>query len=313
MKDIIWPERRTFLARAPLVFASGLTLVAMPKVAKALAGFGGAAFMGGDPSQPSLASSNGFNTNVFYDNFRDIKSIDINNTNQPGYKWYAVRGSDSCAATTFKVNPGDVTLRNPGMSLNVQGPTGTCGGSQGGSLGTAGYNPTTGATPGVLIAPTGGYFESQLYLNTTTQPGGAQPQAFWLEGAHMAAVYQNGGMPDGKHYLEVDIAEVFTQGVNMQLHEWLNETVVNSTGGFPSIPGLNLLAAGKYGLLWKTIAQNGGTNGKFEFYYNGSLITSQTYTAGGTYASCETQGGFNMFLQGGKNWVFNVDYVTVWQ
>lgn len=62
---------------------------------------------------PEIAIKNMFVNLVFYDDFESIDTIDVNNTREPGYKWYVSR-PDGTAATPddYKVENGVLTLQS---------------------------------------------------------------------------------------------------------------------------------------------------------------------------------------------------------
>src|ERR1700756_162979 len=72
---VMWPDRRQILKRTPLLFAAGLTFAALPKIERCSASGSRGYPMGGDPSQPTVAESAGFNENVFYDNFSSPQTV----------------------------------------------------------------------------------------------------------------------------------------------------------------------------------------------------------------------------------------------
>jgi hypothetical protein len=319
---IISPERREFLKRTPLLFAAGLTLAGMPKVGRCVASISGGYPMGRDPSQPTVAVSAGFNKNVFYDNFLSPQTIDQYNTFAPGFKWYLNRASDNIPSITWQTAPSDLSFDANGLTFISHYDSGVPRTTKGSSLATLGFNPLNNSTFGVLIAPIGGYFEAQMSFSPTYPDICDQAVAFWLAGADMGALVHAGKIHNNLHYTEVDILEMLgvscsalgaTISPNMGVNEWLNGRITSSGGGIQNLGAFDFTQFHKYGFLWKTIAQNGGTQGLYQWYVDGSLINTVNYHSGGLYSSSETQGGFNMVLQTGNDWALNIKQVTVWQ
>jgi hypothetical protein len=278
--------------------------------------------MGGDPSQPTVAASAGFNKNVFFDNFLSSQTIDLHNTFAPGFKWYLNRASDYYSRITWQTAPNDLSFGANGLTFISHYDSGISRTTKGSSLATLGFNLLNNSTVGVLIAPTGGYFEAQMSFSPTYGDICDQGVGFWLAGADMGALVHAGKINNNVHYTEVDILEMLgvscsalgaTISPNMAVHEWLNGRITSTRGGIQNLGTFDYMQFHKYGFLWKTIAQNGGRRGLYQWYVDGSLINTVHYYSGSFYSSSETQGGFNMVLQTGKDWALNIKQVTVWQ
>ena len=123
--------------------------------------------MGGDPSQPTVAASAGFNKNVFYDNFLSSQTIDLHNTFAPGFKWYLNRASDYYSRITWQTAPNDLSFGANGLTFISHYDSGISRTTKGSSLATLGFNLLNNSTVGALIAPTGGYFEAQMSFSPT--------------------------------------------------------------------------------------------------------------------------------------------------
>jgi hypothetical protein len=326
---IMWPDRRQILKRTPLLFAAGLTFAALPKIERCSASGSRGYPMGGDPSQPTVAESAGFNENVFYDNFSSPQTVDLYNTFAPGFKWYLNRPSDNTPSVTWQTAPSDLSFGANGLTFISHYDSGLPT-TRGSSLATLGFDPLNNSTVGVLIAPNGGYFEAQMSFNPTYPDICDQAIAFWLAGADMGALVHASKINNNLRYTEVDILEMLgvscsalgafvkramgkTISPNMAVHEWLNGKITSTGGGIQNLGTFDYTQFHKYGFLWKTIAQNGGTQGLYQWYVDGGLINTVNYESGGLYSSSETQDGFNMILQTGKDWALNIKQVTVWQ
>lgn len=320
MKDVIWPGRRKFIKRAPLVFASGLTLAAMPKVAKAFGAFAGSSFVGGSPTQPTLASVNGFNTCTFFDDFDSVNTIDVNNSLQPGYKWYVTDQIVSGVPRTMAA--GNFSCANSVLTMNPSGI--------GGWMVTRGFAGTVGQTN--LVGQSfnnGWYSEVSLALSTLTKPNGGAEQccgipngpAVWFNDTQLMLNQSNTGMtacPLG----EIDIVEysVFTQGVqDAGLLKW------GDLGGSYPAPlignynqsvnpgGVGLLSFNTFGCLYKTKAQGGGT-GSITLYFNGIATKTQTFTLNSLWDVFDKSPlGQTLYIGTEPNWPIYVDYAMVWQ
>lgn len=277
------------------------------------------------PVQPAAANSWGYNNLTFFDDFDDLSSIDVNNTLQPGFKWYA---QDVPFNIPGSANPPRVQLANafsvtnsvlhfvptvPGYMVQM----GFRGNSNPGFVGT-----------GIAATTKGGYFEARLAYNPAC--GGTKYAAWWafdpqLQLAHSQYISISGTYP------EIDFLENIAgpTGWQGQIHDWYSPYSDFGTGtsgtGFATPPGT---AFHKYGFLWITQAKNGGT-GFFQWYYDGvavgnavpyssSTISSKCVSGSGVcqtgaFSETETLNGFNMKIGNSANCYIDVDYVMVWQ
>src|SRR5215472_8370177 len=97
----------------------------------------------------------------------------------------------------------------------------------------------------------------------------------------MGALVHAGKINNNLHYTEVDILEMLGVSClalgakispNMAVHEWLNGKITSTRGGTQNLGTFDYTQFHKYGFLWKTIAQNGGTRKLYQWYVDGSLI-----------------------------------------
>lgn len=67
---------------------------------------------GPDPA-PAPAVAHGLTCEVFWDDFTSSSTVDLNNTGNPGFKWYLQK----CCGATGPTNPADITFVPGGMQL----------------------------------------------------------------------------------------------------------------------------------------------------------------------------------------------------
>ena len=276
-----------------------------------------------------LPHQQGLNKNVFYDNFLSPQTVDLYNTFAPGFKWYLNRASDNIPGITWQTASDDLAFGANGLTFVSHYDSGVPRITKGSSLATLGFNPVNNSTVGLLIAPIGGYFEAQMSFSPIYPDICDQSVAFWLAGADMGALVHTGKINNNLHYTEVDILEMLgvscsalgaaisplgaTISPNMAVHEWLNGRIRLTAGGIQNLGTFDYREFHKYGFLWKTIAQNDGKHGVYQWYVDDNVINTLNYCSGGSYSSSETQSGFNVVLQTGKDWTLNIKQVTVWQ
>jgi hypothetical protein len=316
------PTRREFLKYAGI---GALAAMAPMGIKKAMAMPGLATIgKGATPAypiaQPAPAAAYGFNTLALYDDFDSINTIDINNTLQPGYKWYV--SQLNAKASQFNVMPASaISVAGSILTLNLPNLPGL-------ALGSTGYIPGTPPTPiGFAAKNTGGYYEIRMAFNPNLYTGNGWP-AFWIfDKLIQLNAYSNLGWSG--NLCEVDFVEALGPS-NVQGNDWhwtsastfFNNTNTGMNGLISDFTVMN-----DYGC--RIVPQskaNGG--GRIERYINGTLVGANAvtdYTAAGISSKAiataptgwmsplDTSAGFNVLLSSGVNWPLNIDRVQVWQ
>jgi hypothetical protein len=315
-------NRRTLLRSA--LAAPALWLPSQEIVRPANAWSHGAAVPVPDP-----AAQWGYNTRTFFDGFDSISTIDINNTQAPGFKWYLANGWPNASSNDpFH----DIRIATPtrphcvvsvaNSILELSGFTGdpnTELGFQTACANGAGYNGQGFAG--------GGYFEfsfaADISLRNSTLgwPSAVNWPLDWLLGTQ-------------SDWVEFDLFEMYVDGSlfydGLQDRVTTLTTIVsqntNTNDGWTAPSGVNLLNFNTYGILWVPAAKNGGT-GLVRRYFNRAYLPSQDvfYTAtgpaspgaspanpNGTFFFMDRQ-TFMLNLSWGHNWPSYWDYFEVWQ
>ena len=305
--EIIRPTRREFIKGAAALAAYS----ALPKGAEALLGSGGTL----RHKAPKPAVQHGFNTNTFFDDFTSLSTIDINNTLNPGYKWYVT------LFNSLVGGPSNLSISNSILTFTPN--------SSGLWISTTGHYGTPATkTVGTAIAQTGGYFECKMAFSPTNSgrsTSGPYWPAWWIDSIERENNLSSGST-SGYPLPELDCYEYEPGWGSLgTVHQWNN----NSSGpqntnnalslGSPTYTNFN-----RYGFLWLPQARNGGT-GLFEWYFNGIPVSTVTHSSsttspecptGGTgvFSSAETNGtGLQLMIGSGAGWPIQVDYVTAWQ
>ena len=313
MKDIIWPARRKFIKRAPIVFAGATALAMMPKVAAAsLLKKPGAnkVITPFSPSQPAIAATWSYNTLSLWDDFLSPSTIDLGNTCNPGYNWYLSSAWKSgaqwgSAASALSLN-GSILTMNP--ASNSQS-----------FIANIGYTSASNYV-GTPIAATGWYMECNCALSTLTYPTNTSTlgSSHWMNDLKLQ-IDQNSASNTGLPLMEVDTFEYGVLGpttFDSSVNQWNTyNAIANHSTTQNYLTGPNYLNFNRYGQLWVPMAKNSGT-GLIQFYFNGAhqAAADVTYTSGNTYSYMESSPlGFQMFLDTCGGVPFYVDSVQVWQ
>lgn len=324
--DLIWPARRKFIQRAPLAFAAGLTLAAMPKAARAFAGVAGSQPMGGELSPTTLGSA--FPTSIFYDDFNDLSSIDLNNSLVPGFKWYMQGVNYSGNGTPYIQSPASVSISNSILTLNPDGKESSSL-PAGGGLNSVGFNGN--GLVGTCMPYTGGYYGIRCAYDVSLSPGGGNAgvywPAFWFNDASPFAAYNSAAPLLPYPSVELDIMELFpgsnpgTANNTGTLHQHslggVAERVVGTFSAAPSNTAFHT-----YEAVVKTQYQNGGT-GNVKLYIDNVRQVSIDYssttgspTGNGAWLDTPTDPasrGFNLMIWTKQNWPLHTDWVSVRQ
>lgn len=342
-KDLIWPSRRKFLQRAPLIFGA-VALAAMPKLTKAAAlplrGAANPLNTPLAPPQPTPANTWGYNTLSFWDDFLSPSTIDLNNTLSPtGYNWY-VQQYDFQANQASVQPPSAFSVA--GSILTFSPITNHGNPATGGAISTAGYVTSPSKSyVGNTINPNGAYFECRMAFNPALCQGSTAIQlwpAFWIWDKGIPLGYANGVGAFSPRLTELDALEAIPNGVGAitpEFTDWDEQgepcsstfCVKNTNINLSGIPNLSDFKMHTYGVLWVPQSKNGGTGiiqrwidgvhyTSGDVSYSSSTISAQAAanaTTGWMSGLDTSVSGFTLNLDTGANWPIYVDYVQVWQ
>jgi hypothetical protein len=270
----------------------------------------------------------GFVNLVFFDDFLTHWTVDINGTGRVGYNWYTKQLSGSAIAPAPNPTPSSwLTFNNSIMTIHTS--TLAIGGLE---LCTIGHVGGTDYVKGFLLTPGNGtYVEVSAAFDPSlsygVSDGRPYPGPLWMQDINGLLAQVNGTAL--ANFAEWDIMEAIPTGVgtiaaNMNNHYWSSITVNNTVTNVAAItPGTGF---NTYGMLWKTMAGNGGTTGLVQRFFNGvHLPLDMTYTATtgstpaaspsnpyGVFSSADSA-KFPLLMVTGINWPMQVDYVAVWQ
>lgn len=286
---------------------------------------GGQQNLGNAPSQPTLAATNGFNNNVFYEDFCHLSDIDINNTHKPGFHLYNQIVNYTGSATPVVEAASSYSISNCVLTYT---PTV----DQFGGLLTPGYIGP-GAYPsarlvGPVIAPTGGYVKARFAFNPALSPGssGVADPTFGFQSQDLMLWIQDGlrnSFP--YHACEMDVVECYIGHSSPGQCAWVSNPIDwNTSGGIGALDQTSFGTADTsfhtYEMVWVIPEKNGGT-GFMKVYLDGVLKATTNYTNPGNY-SCmdylDVNGpthttGFNFFISTGIGWPIQVTDMEAWQ
>lgn len=324
---MITPTRRELLKYMAQGLGGVAAAAAIPGSAQAFFKGGGSFPAASSPAIPAAAASYGFNTLTFYDDFNSLSTIDVNNTMQPGYKWYV----QSLVLGTYPTNtliafaPSSFSVASSILTYTPNTPVGDP--NSGGNIYCAGFK-SDNTFVGNTIAPTGWYAECRMSYDPSKVSGNWFP-AFWMWDKSIMLNSATNTAYGTHRYSEFDIFESYgTSGTGYVDWDWSSpSTQVSNTNSNLGVPSPVDSGFHKYGLLWVPQAKNGGT-GLIQRYidgvhypagdvtYSSSTISSNATTGATTGwmsgADASTQ-GFTVQLQTGSNCPINVDYVQIWQ
>lgn len=236
-------------------------------------------------TQPTLASANGFNTTVFYDDYTNPNTVDSNNTHNPSYKNFVTQVPFH-GQTPGAGPASDFLVAN--STLTLMGQTSVSPFTQD-NVGTICYLGYTGQRwLGQCFSPQNGmYLECRASVPNITAiaPAFGTPgicALYDLQAVYMSQADINGSTTAAATGggVEIDTVEYLSAGggvVQTNVHEWFGSTFATDNTNGASSQGSNANMH-VYGMLWNTAAANGGT-GSIQFYFDGTLITTVTYSA----------------------------------
>ncbi len=283
----------------------------------------------------------GFNTVTLFDDFNSTATIDITNSQAPGFNWYLanwfVAGATSTPADNFSVSNSILTIGNGS------------GGAFPGMV-TAFDTGVVNAYKGTVYSG-GGYFEVRMKFNPALSGGsaGGVPNFYGMSIEHIAdnnsvSLGQWPGQVSGyAHFFELDFFEPLggsTTTYQTSIHDWggiysggnYPQNITNGGNNIPQVGSIDFTQFHTYGALWVT--QNGATPGRIERYFDDILISSIYYLGPpGSPPLPNTAGSFTpttpgaadrtysvldghhlaLLLGGGLTWPIQVDWVRVRQ
>jgi hypothetical protein len=295
---------------------------------------------------PSDVTSIGYVSNVFCDDFSDLSTIDLANTQTPGFNWYienVSEGSSPNPANFTTVHAGPITaVRLAGSGTSMQGSSVTKGARD--PIGISFGQHKNG----------GAYFEANIAMRMP-DAGNAWP-AFWAS----STLHQQGktvtwaGQPNAayEHYIEVDFMELMnsTSGdyrstIIDWFGQWQTPTATCDSGTYCKVQNSQLLGPGvlgtfdsteaapkfhRYGCLWIPSVQTDDagpySQGSIEWFIDGASTGTKVTWVGPPsttvldFASPEAwkyavidQEQLSIILDTASNAFMDVDYVGVWQ
>jgi hypothetical protein len=257
---------------------------------------------------PAQASSAGFNSLILNSNFTDTSAIDLSSTKNPGYQWYM------CSSWPSELNAGvsspardnwnTVTTQSSSfLSIQTAGSDTflrctDCSNSYAQTISTARYITSAPGYVGTVFGP-GGYFECRMRFFETSDYGSF---AFWMNPIENLT-------GNASFFVEADTMEsagsllthsgILNWNFNVSPAQQITGTVLTDNSG------TNDQLFHKWGVLWLTKAQNGGT-GVLKFYQDDVLQS--------TVAAPDVMDThhYALFLGNGAGHTSDVDWVRVW-
>jgi hypothetical protein len=326
-------------AAAPIVYDLAQPIVDASSLADE--GFDGGLTL---PTLPAAVIAAGCTQNVFFDDFDDTHTIDMQDTRAPGFNWYRYSATESSSTPTA----------NFGI-VNDSGVSALRFSTAGGSLNGATRSTTYGAV-GKSFHATGHsctYIEGRVAMGLVPTTAGTWP-AFWaLATKHMQNVQMPWPDPADvgyEHYIELDIMELATRysdNARATIIDWYGDYNTKTTDcnmlhycNTQDSQGLGPNVAGTYdsteaapvfhrfGALWiPSVAQSGQatyTQGAMHWYYDGvELGVAPTWTGPPSTTvfvptapwkySLIDQIDMSLIMDTGGGAFMDVDYAAVWQ
>jgi hypothetical protein len=251
---------------------------------------------------PSFASAFGISKLQFYDDFLSEGTIDVGNSQAPGFNWYLNNwpGWQGETAADLGWSPAPSNSYNVANS-NFNRLSGT-GGGGGAPFSSAYYVNSTTMTP----SP-GGFISGAkpLYIETRVQFNGDNYTSVWMQDwtAILRSINNSG---NSNAFAEIALTDVEPDfDLNQHFYSW---TGPSTNAGVlqinPSLPtGFN-----SWGCLLVPRAYNGGT-GLLQFYANRVASGSPaTWSGADTYGA--EASNFMIMIEGSED--ISVDYIAAW-
>lgn len=296
------------------------------------------------PTLPAAVIAAGCTQNVFFDDFDDLHTVDMQDTRAPGFNWYrynASSGTSTPASSLSTVEDGAVS------ALRFS----TAGGGLSGATRSTQYGPV-----GRSFSAMGGkctYIEGRVAMGLVPTTATVWP-AFWaLATKHMQNVlmpWEGDSNTDYEHYIEIDIMELATRysyNARSTLIDWYGDystattdcamthycKTQDSQGLGPNVAGTydSTEAAPvfhRYSALWiPSVAQTGQatySQGAMHWYIDGAEMgTAPTWvgptstttfvpTTPWTYGIID-EVDVSLIMDTGAGAFMDLDYAAVWQ
>jgi len=259
---------------------------------------------------PAPAAKADYSQLVFEDDFDSVRTIDVNGTCKPGYKWYVDRpvwGSGITLPSAYSVSNSFLTVSSTGDTA---------------SWAVASFSPRGGVGHSFKY----GYFEARIRFDPTLGPTSKGWPAWWSLSTRHSRVNN----PD--HWAELDFFEAYTGGkAGYQgafvgtVHDWADGSkkhFQNSNNWKPLPKTTDFNQWHTYGCLWRP--------GEITWYFDDAPLMSQAYSAttppmppangtttptpAGVFSILDREPeGMLLILGSGPEWPMDVDWVRVWQ
>jgi hypothetical protein len=313
MKTLLIPRRKLITGVAAL---AGARVLERPALGQTYAG---------TAAPPAQATEVGYVNCTFYDDFTSLNTIDLKNTQAPGYNWYISNhwpnANDIYWKTQTPISPSSVRQSGSILSCGAPIPSGTAGTQ----LASACAQPGKPSAYNGSVFGNGFYAECSMAWDTPSSAGVPCP-AFWSFSLEPCLD------PTFTNYYEIDFLEHYDNTVEPQhfaIHQWFAPGSSTINSNFPqdlTFMGLTYTNQNIYGCRWVPMAQNDG-HGKFNFYVNNILIPSAsiTYSAtalpsvpfspvnsAGIMSGIDTQHQV-LYIGWGASGTVELDWVKVWQ
>jgi hypothetical protein len=290
---------------------------------------------------PRQARDAGYKTLIFSDDFDDTSTIDMANSQVPGFHWYLAKWFVSGANAH---NADQISVTD--SVLTIGGGTGEWP-----SIVTAfdtGLDTYTGTVFG-----NGNYVEMRMKfdpsLNDTANPSvNGAPNFYGISVEHIAdgASVSKGRWPGQvsgyAHFIEMDYMETLggsTTEYQSNTHDWGGlysgghpQNITNGGNVIIGIGGADFTEFNTYGCLW--VPQNGNIPGRVQRYFNDALVSTIYYlgppgdpplpTDGANSFTPDTVGEADrtysimdahrlvILMGAGQDWPMHVDWIRVW-
>lgn len=222
---------------------------------------------------PSSVAQQGYTKLSFMDDFNSPATIDLGNTQAPGFNWYLANWFTQGRQAT------------PAGNIKVAGSVLSISGNQ---IVTA-FDTNAVDFTGTVFGG-GGYFEAALAFDHTNT---LNPFFYGMSIEHIydttgaGDAHWPGQPPNYCHFIEVDIFEPLSDPTTYQntVHDWsgietnnqVPTNIVNGATLYHSVGNVDWTQFHRYGCLW--VPQNGATPGSLSFYFDG-VKGSSVYYAG---------------------------------
>lgn len=249
------------------------------------------------PVPPPQAVAAGYTRLAFSDEFVSAKTIDVENTGRPGFKWYLSRpfAYPPSSADTLSVADGVLTITSDNHS----------------NMGILSIRRAGSGWDGFAVAG-GAYFEASIAFDPDIQS--AVPRgwpSFWtMDAGHLYTM----SWP----YIELDFFEYTTRWKGKEtygaaIHDWImvpadpkpthRQRTWNSDNWIARVPGVDWT---KFNTVGGLIKPGEG----IEFYFNNELKLANPYSQFPWMAYADTQP--LPVILGSDGWPMKVDWVRVW-